>query len=115
MWEFLSRNELEDLFEKLIEKKLTKKDQVNELERLLEFLSRNELEDLFEKLIDKGFTTERGLFLINTKNVKKLDLEFGEENRLLSALEKMEEVFFYSILTFFFSQPISQLLKQLFC
>lgn len=81
----------EEWLEKLIEKKLTSKKQVEELEKLWEFLSENRLEELFERLVDKGVTTLESLYMINKENVDKLHLglEPLEALRLLKVLEKV--------------------------
>ena len=87
MWEFLSKNKLEDLLEKLIDKKMTRKKQVDELEGLWKFLSKNKLGDLLEKLIDRGYTTVESLSLIDKQRVDKLGLKIGEVDQLVSVLE----------------------------
>ena len=80
MWKFLSNNELGDLFEKLIEKKLTRKQQVEELEKLWKFLSENKLGDLFEKFLNISKDTIHN---------NKIGLEYAKEVRLLSVLDKV--------------------------
>ena len=100
MWEFLSKNNLgEKWLEKLIEKNLTRKEQVDELEKVWEFLSKNNLGDLFEKLVDKGVTTFDALNTIDNENVGLLKLEPFESIRLLRVLNKVN--IFPFILSFF--------------
>ena len=78
-----------DLFEKLIEKKLTRKEQVNELEEVWKFLSKNNLGDLFEKLVEKGVTTLEILHKVSKENVESLDLQSFQQGILLSTLKKV--------------------------
>ena len=88
MWKFLSENNLGNLFEKLIDKQLTRKEQVNELEELWKFLSENNLKDLFERLVDKKIITIESLLKISKDTIHNYNvgLEYAEEERLLSAL-----------------------------
>ena len=84
--------------EKLIEKNLTRKEQVDELEEVWKFLSKNNLGHLFEKLVAKGVTRLERLRKINRLNAEeyKLGLYFAEKEDLLSVLEKV------NILNYFF-------------
>ena len=78
--------------EKLIEKNLTRKQQVDELEKVWEFLSENKLEDLFENLVGNGVTSRKDLLNISSDTIHEynLGLNYAEQKRLLSVLKKVE-------------------------
>ena len=87
MWEFLSKNELGNLFNKLIDKNLTGKEQVEKFEQIWTYPCDRNI-PLFVKMVLNGYYEPKMIRELTVEKVSDLSwLEASERNFLVTSLK----------------------------